>query len=45
MKQELEDYIRRCQICQKNKITQNKTKMQLQITTTPEVVWKNVLWI
>jgi hypothetical protein len=40
MKQELEDYIRRCEICQKNKITQNKTKMPLQITTTPEVVWE-----
>ncbi|PNF14896.1 hypothetical protein B7P43_G05140 [Cryptotermes secundus] len=40
MKQELEDYIRRCEICQRNKITQNKTKMPLQITTTPDVVWE-----
>jgi hypothetical protein len=24
----------------KNKITQNKTKMPLNITTTPEVVWE-----
>lgn len=40
MKQELEDYIKRCEICQKNKITQNKTKMPLQITTTPDVVWE-----
>jgi len=38
MKQELE-YIRQCEICQKNKITQNKTKMPMKITTTPEVVW------
>jgi transposase InsO family protein len=40
MKQELEEYIRQCETCQKNKITQNKTKMPMNITTTPEVVWK-----
>jgi hypothetical protein len=40
MKQEIEDSIKRCEICQKNKITQNKTKMPLQITTTPDVVWE-----
>ncbi|PNF18074.1 hypothetical protein B7P43_G03322 [Cryptotermes secundus] len=40
MKQEIEDYVRCCEICQKNKITQNKTKMPLQITTTPDVVWE-----
>ena len=40
MKQELEEYIRQCEICQKNKITQNKTKMPMKITTTPEVVWE-----
>jgi hypothetical protein len=39
MKQEIEDYVRCCEICQKNKITQNKTKMPLQITT-PDVVWE-----
>jgi hypothetical protein len=39
MKQELE-YMRHCETCQKNKITQNKTKMPMKITTTPEVVWK-----
>jgi hypothetical protein len=39
MKQELEEYIRNCETCQKNKITLNKTKMPLQITTTPDVVW------
>jgi hypothetical protein len=40
MKQEIEEYVRRCEVCQKNKITQNKTKMPLQITTTPDVVWE-----
>jgi hypothetical protein len=40
MKQELEEYIRQCETCQKNKITQNKTKMPMNITTTPEVVWE-----
>ena len=40
MKQELEEYIRRCEICQKNKITQNKTKLPMKITTTPEIVWE-----
>jgi hypothetical protein len=40
MKQELEEYIRVCEICQKNKITQNKTEMPMKLTTTPEVVWE-----
>ena len=40
MKQELEEYIRQCEICQKNKITQNKTNMPMKITTPPEVVWE-----
>jgi hypothetical protein len=40
MKQELEEYIRECEICQKNKNTQNKTKMPMKLTTTPEVVWE-----
>jgi hypothetical protein len=40
MKREIKDYVKRCKICQKNKITQNKTKMPLQITTTPNVVWE-----
>jgi hypothetical protein len=38
MKQELEEYIKQCDICQRNKITQNKTKLPMKITTTPEVV-------
>jgi len=40
MKQELEEYIRQCEICQRNKITQNKTKLPIKITTTPEIVWE-----
>ena len=40
VKHELEKYIRQCETCQKNKITQNKTKMPMKITTTPDVVWK-----
>jgi len=39
MKQELEEYIKRCDICQRNKITQNKTKLPMRVTTTPEIVW------
>jgi hypothetical protein len=40
IKQELEEYIRRCETCEKNKITQNKTKLPIKITTTPEIVWE-----
>jgi transposase InsO family protein len=40
MKKETENFIKKCEICQKNKITQHKVKMPLQITTTPEVVWE-----
>jgi hypothetical protein len=40
MKKEIEDYVRQCEICQKNKITQNKTKLRLQITDKPDVVWQ-----
>jgi len=39
MKQELEEYIKRCDICQRNKITQNKIKLPMKVTSTPEVVW------
>ena len=39
MKQEIENYIKKCEICQKNKIIQHKVKIRLKITTTPEVVW------
>jgi hypothetical protein len=41
MKQEIENCVKHCEICQKNKITQKKTKLPLQITNTPEVVWQN----
>jgi type II secretory pathway predicted ATPase ExeA len=37
-KLELEEYIKRCDIYQWNKITQNKTKLPMKVTTTPEVV-------
>jgi hypothetical protein len=40
MKMELEEYIRQCDVCQRNKITQNKTKLPMKITTTPELVWE-----
>jgi len=39
MKHELEEYIKQCEICQRNKITQNKTKLPMKITTTPGFVW------
>ena len=41
MKQEI-DHIKHCDICQKNKITQKKTKLPLQITDSHEVVWQNL---
>jgi len=41
MKEEIEEYIKHCDICQKNKITQRITKLSLQITDTPEVVLQN----
>jgi len=40
MKQEIENYVRHCDICHKNKIIRKKTKLPLQITDTPEVVWQ-----
>jgi hypothetical protein len=40
MKQELEEYIRQCETYQRNKITQNKTKLPMKVTTMPEVVWE-----
>jgi len=40
MKQEIENCVKRFEICQKNKITQHKVKIPLKITTTPEVVWE-----
>jgi len=36
MKQELEEYIKRCDICQRDKIAQNKTKLPMKVTTTPK---------
>ena len=40
MKEDVEDYIRRCVACQKNKLTRRKTKMPMQITSTPEFVFE-----
>jgi hypothetical protein len=40
IKKEIEDYVRQCEICQKNKITRNKTEVPLQIIDTPDVVCK-----
>jgi hypothetical protein len=37
MKHELEEYTRQCETCERYKITQNKTKMPMEITTTPDV--------
>jgi hypothetical protein len=39
MKQELQ-YIRQFETCQKNKLTQNKTKMSMNITATTEEAWE-----
>jgi hypothetical protein len=39
IKHEIENYVKHCEICQKNKLTQRKTKLPLQITDTPEIVW------
>ena len=41
MKQDIEDYIRKCEVCQNNKIIQRKMKPSLKITDTPEIVWQN----
>jgi len=40
MKREIEVYVKQCQVCQKNKITQNKTKLPLQIRHTRHSVGK-----
>ena len=42
-KYEIVNYIKHCDICQKNKITQRKTKLPLHITDTPELVWQNCI--
>ena len=31
MKHDIEEYVRKCEVCQRNKITQKKTKLPLQI--------------
>lgn len=42
MKKDIEDYIRQCESCQKNKITQHKTRLPLVLTTTPDSVFEKV---
>jgi hypothetical protein len=39
MKQETENCTTKYDICQKNKLKQHRVKMQLQITTAPDVFW------
>jgi hypothetical protein len=41
---EIENYIKKCDICQKNKFTQHKAKLPLQITTSPEVALGKMLY-
>jgi hypothetical protein len=36
----LEEYIRECKTCQKNKITQIKPKLTTKMITNPDVVWE-----
>jgi hypothetical protein len=43
MKQEFENYVKHRETCQKNKITQRKTKLPLRISDTPEVVGQNII--
>lgn len=40
MKNEIEAYIRKCDLCQRNKLTKPHIKMPLEITDTPESVWE-----
>jgi hypothetical protein len=35
---DVEEYIQKCESCQKNKITQVTTKLPLQLTTTPDTI-------
>jgi len=45
MKQGIENYIKKREICQKNKMKQHKVKMPLQITTnTRSCLGKNAVW-
>jgi len=41
MKREIQNYVKHCETCQKNKITGGETKLPLQNTDTPVVVWQN----
>jgi hypothetical protein len=41
MKHDFENYVRHCETCRRNKTTQRKIELPLQITDTPEVVGQN----
>lgn len=40
MKRDVEDYIQKCEKCQKNKMTQCHTRLPLTITDTPSIVFE-----
>lgn len=40
MKRDIQEYIRKCESCQKNKVTQHRIKMPLEITKTPEQIFE-----
>jgi transposase InsO family protein len=40
MKRDVEEYIRKCEKCQKNKMTQHHTRLPLTITDTPSAVFE-----
>ena len=42
MKQDIENYIRNCDICQKNKATRPQTRQELEITDTQDEPWIKV---
>jgi hypothetical protein len=44
MKEDVETFIKKCEKCQKNKLTQCHTRMPLTLTDTPSVVFE-VWWI
>jgi len=42
MKKDVEEYIKKCESCQKNKISQVHAKLPLQITNTPSSVMQKM---
>ena len=45
MKQPIENYIKQCEICQKNKISQHKVKCPYQLPLYPKLFGENAVWI